>query len=291
MASVLITGAGGGLGRPTVLSLLGRGHTVVAAVLDARGADKEPADLFAARGATVIEMDVTKDDSVAAGVAQAFRVAGGLDVVINNAGIGVVGVQESFTPDDWRRIFDVNVFGVQRVNRAVLPHMREKRSGLLIQVSSLLGRVVLPYFGPYNASKWAIEAMSENYRAELSPFGIEVAVVEPGGFPEGLLGHLIRPSDRDRDASLGAMPGEAEAFQRRFEQSVAANAAQKPQLVADAVVKLVETPPGRRPFRTPVDKMGLADAVRFYNAHLDQLVSGVFAAYGLGHLLERKPRP
>ena len=108
------------------------------------------------------EIDVTDEASVESGVASATKQAGGLDVVVNNAGVGVLGLQETFDVDDWKKLFDVNVFGVQRVNRAVLPHMRERGSGLIIFVSSLLGRMTIPFYGPYNASKWALEALAED---------------------------------------------------------------------------------------------------------------------------------
>jgi NAD(P)-dependent dehydrogenase (short-subunit alcohol dehydrogenase family) len=114
------------------------------------------------------DLDVTDDQSVQSAVEKATEEMGSIDVVINNAGIGVIGMQEHFTPDDFQKLFDINVVGVQRVNRAVLPQMREKGSGLLIHVSSLLGRMTLPFYGPYNASKWALEALAENYRVELS---------------------------------------------------------------------------------------------------------------------------
>ena len=120
--------------------------------------------------------------------------AGGLDVVINNAGVGVLGLQEAFTIDDWQKLFDINVFGVQRVNRAVIPGMRARGSGLLIQVASILGRMTIPFYGPYNASKWALEALSENYRTELSGFGVDCCIVEPGGYPTNFMANLMTPS-------------------------------------------------------------------------------------------------
>jgi len=286
VANVLITGTSSGFGKLTVMSLLQKGHVVVATVRDIQGRNRAPGEELAGLGAQVVEMDVTDDSSVEAAVAQALESVGGLDVVVNNAGLGVLGVQESFTPDDWRRVFDVNVIGVQRVNRAVLPHMRERGSGLLVHISSLLGRMTLPFYGPYNASKWALEAMSENYRVELSSFGIDVAIVEPGGFATPFAESLMRPSGQSDDVSLVEMQKQAEGLLHGFGEALAANPAQDPQNVADAVVKVIETPAGQRPFRTVVDTMGMGDAIQPYNEQLETITSSIYSAFGMGHMLE-----
>ena len=178
---VLITGASSGFGALTAKTLLSQGHTVVATMRNADTKNKQIAEELTGLGASIVELDVTSDDSVNSGVEKAIELMGGLDVVVNNAGIGVLGIQENFTIEDFKRLFEVNVFGVQRVNRAALPHLRKQGSGLLIHVSSLLGRMVLPFYGPYNATKWAVEALAENYRIELSGFGIDSCIVEPGG--------------------------------------------------------------------------------------------------------------
>lgn len=287
-SKILVTGASGGFGMRTVLSLLQRGHAVAATMRDIAGRNATAAAQLRSRGATVVEMDVTQDASVEAAVGAALQALGGIDVVVNNAGVGVLGVQETFTPDDWKRLFEVNVFGVQRVNRAVLPHMRTRGSGLLLQISSLLGRIAIPFYGPYNASKWAVEAMAENYRVELSGFGVDVAIVEPGGFPTTFIDALLRPSDRSRDATLQGLPEFTGKFLHDFEQALAANPAQDPQLVADAVVQVIETPAGRRQFRTVVDRMGMGEAVEPYNEHLEKLGAGIYAAFGIAHLRQVK---
>ncbi|MBL8510924.1 MAG: SDR family oxidoreductase, partial [Betaproteobacteria bacterium] len=192
--TVLITGVSGGFGRLTALTLLSQGHRVIGTLRDPQGRNAQHVQSLQAAGAVIVEMDVAHDQSVEAGVSKALEVSGGkIDVVINNAGLGVHGLQECFTGQDWQRLFDINVFGVARVNRAVLPTMRRQGAGLLIHVSSLLGRIVIPFYGPYNASKWALEAMAENYRAELAPFGIDSVVVEPGGYNTEFSSHLMPP--------------------------------------------------------------------------------------------------
>lgn len=210
---------------------------------------------------------------------------GGLDGVIHNAGLGVLGIQEAFTPQDWRRLFEVNVFGVQRLNRAVLPHLRAQGSGLLVFVSSLLGRITMPFYGPYNASKWALEALAENARWELGGLGIDCCVVEPGGFPTTFIPNLMKPSDPARAAGYGPFGGMAEGFLEGFEQALAGNPDQDPRLVAGAIVELVEARTGQRPFRTVVDRMGMGMAVDPLNQQQAQITEHLFRSFGLGHLL------
>ncbi|MEO1748781.1 MAG: SDR family NAD(P)-dependent oxidoreductase, partial [Pseudomonadota bacterium] len=183
------------------------------------------------------------------------------------------------------RLFDINVFGVQRMVRGVLPAMRSRGSGLILNISSLLGRVALPFYGPYNASKWALEAMSENYRAELSAFGVDVAIVEPGGFPTKFIDNLMQPSSRDRDTGYGEMADLPKTSLEGFEGFLAANPEQNPQLVADAVLKLVHQAPGTRTFRTEVDRIGMAEPLKAYNEHLAAVTEGLFTNLGMGDML------
>ena len=285
---VLVTGANGGFGNLTVNTLLAQGHQVVASMRDIGKRNKEKAAELESKGAKVVEIDVTDDASVEAGVAKTIELMGGIDVVVNNAGVGVLGMQEHFTPDDFKRLFDINVFGVQRINRAAIPYLRNQGSGLIIYVSSLLGRITFPFYGPYNASKWALEAMAENYRVELSGFGVDNCIVEPGGFATSFFGSLMQPSDQSRNESYGEfMNAPKQAFDG-FEQALASNPAQDPQLVADAVLSLVETEAGERPFRTVVDKMGMGDHVAGYNNQLNQITNGIYGAFGMGDMLKLK---
>jgi|APFre7841882724_1041349.scaffolds.fasta_scaffold27077_2 NAD(P)-dependent dehydrogenase (short-subunit alcohol dehydrogenase family) len=283
--TVLLTGAAGGFGRLTAQTLLDQGHRLVATMRAPDGRNREAAQALAARGATVIAMDVTDDASVAGGVAQAVDALGSPDVVIHNAGVGVLGLQEAFTADDLKRLFDINLFGVHRVNRALLPAWRKRRSGLMINVSSLLGRITMPFYGPYNASKWALEALSENYRSELSAFGIEVCIVEPGGFRTTFIDHLMRPSDAARGASYGPMADAPQQRLQHFEQVLAATPAQDPQRVADAMAALIRMSPGERPFRTTVDALGMGAAVEGYNRALADLTTGLYKNFGIDHML------
>ena len=285
---ILITGASGGFGALTVKTLLSQGNQVAATMRNVSTKNSEIAGELTSLGAIVVEMDVTSEESVSNGVAESIDRLGGLDVVINNAGVGVLGIQENFTVDDFQRLFDINVFGVQRVNTAALPHLRSQGSGLLVHVSSLLGRMTLPFYGPYNASKWALEALAENYRIELSGFGVDSTIVEPGGYPTTFFNSLIQPSDSSRDESYGPMVDAPKQLFDSFEGALAQNPAQNPQDVADAIANLINTPAGQRAVSTVVDKMGMGVHIDPYNKQLDGIHQGVFGAFGMGDMLKLK---
>lgn len=282
---ILITGASGGFGKLTVLTLLQKGHQVAASMRDINGKNKNVADELRKAGAKIIEIDVTDDTSVTNGVNSAISDLDGLDVLINNAGLGVLGMQEFFTPADFQKVFDINVFGVQRMNRAVVPYFREKKNGLIIYTSSLLGRIALPFYGAYQSSKWALEALAENYRVELSGFGIENCIVEPGGYPTAFSDNLLRPSDNSREVGYGDFAKVPEAALHNFENVLKNNPQQNPQKVADAFAELIEKPKGDKPFRTAVDFIGMADHIQKYNEHLEQIMTGLYTNFGTQGML------
>ncbi|NMO49855.1 SDR family NAD(P)-dependent oxidoreductase [Actinoplanes sp. TBRC 11911] len=285
MSTVLITGAASGFGRRTAATLRTAGHTVVGSMRDVAGRNATAAADLTAAGVHVVEIDVTDDASVDRGVQQAIDATGAIDVVINNAGQGSLGLQEGFTAEQWRNVFDINVIGVQRVNRAVLPHMKARRHGLLIQISSLSARLAIPFQGPYSPSKSAVETLAEVYRAELSPFGIDSVIVEPNAMPTEFLGRLLTPGDAGRLDDYGDLAKVPDGFLAGFEATFAANPAQQPQLVADAIAELIATPVGERPFRTIVDRLGLGDQIAPYNDHLESVTHQVFASFQIEHLL------
>ncbi|MEM1287288.1 MAG: SDR family oxidoreductase [Pseudomonadota bacterium] len=286
--NILITGASSGFGTLIATDLVRAGHNVVGTVRDPHGRNAEAATSLTGAGARIVDLDVTDDASVEEGVAKARDMLGGIDVLINNAGVGSHGLQENFSADDFQRLFNVNVFGVQRMIRAALPDMRARGSGLIVNISSLLGRIVLPFFGPYNATKWALEAMSENYRVELSQFGVDVAIVEPGGFPTAFVGNLMQPSSRDRDDGYGEMAAAPKAAMDGFEEFLKANPQQSPTLVSDAVLALVAAAPGTRAFRTEVDTVGMGDLVKPMNEQLATATEGLFTNFGMADMLNLK---
>lgn len=282
---ILITGASGGFGSLTAKALANAGHKVVGTMRSTAGKNETVAGELQASGVRLVEMDVTQEASVNAGVEKAKALLGGLDVVINNAGVGVLGIQEMFTAEDMQKVFDVNVFGVQRVMRAVLPHFRGQGSGTIVHVSSCIGRIAIPFYGPYCASKWALEALAENYRTELSGFGIESCIIEPGGFATSFMHALVRPSDSSRDAGYGDFVHVPEAALQGFEQALQANPEQRPEKVAEAIVNVLAQPHGEKPFRTVVDYMGMGEPIAAYNAQLHQITHGVFSNFGTEGML------
>jgi NAD(P)-dependent dehydrogenase (short-subunit alcohol dehydrogenase family) len=199
--SILITGSSSGIGRATAERFAARGWQVFASMrnLDA-GAPLRARAAEAGWRLTTPALDVTSDASVAAAAAHVLREAGGrLDVLVNNAGYYQFGALEETSPEELRAQLETNVVGVLRVTRAVLPAMRARRSGTIVTLSSVSGRVALPIGGPYHASKWALEGMIESLRLELIPFGLRVVLIEPGPYHTGF-------HDNERLAAAAGRP-------------------------------------------------------------------------------------
>ena len=280
---ILVTGASGAVGRSTCELLVARGHRVAGTMRSRGGKNTAVADALEALGVAIVELDVTNDDSVNAGVAATLDALGGLDVVFNNAGIGSYGVQELFSAEDMHRVFDVNVYGVQRVMRAVLPHLRQQGSGTIVYTSSLIGRISIPFYATYCASKWALEAIAQSYRAELARFGIDSFIVEPGALPTAFLSGMLQPSDKD-DAYAPEMAALEPSLDGMVEM-LKANPEQRPEMVASTVAELIDTPIGQKPFRVVADHMGMGEHVAGYNDHLAQVTRGIYTAFGNDEML------
>jgi NAD(P)-dependent dehydrogenase (short-subunit alcohol dehydrogenase family) len=231
-------------------------------------------------------LDVIDQASVDRAVSQLLSDSGGqLDVVINNAGMASAGISETFTPEQMRELFDVNVFGVQRVLRATLPILRAQHSGLVINVGSILGRVTLPFFGLYGASKMAIEALTESYRYELSQLGVDVVLVQPSAHPTNMYAAAQQPADVGRAATYGEVaeiPGKIlQTFVGLFQGANAPN----PQDVANSIDKIVNAAAGQRPERVVVGPPFGTDAV---NDAVAPIQRGVIDSLGLGFLGDLK---
>src|SRR5712692_1282889 len=205
--TILVTGSTSGFGRLTVETLARQGYRVFAGMRAAAGKNAPAAEELRALAQRerlalhIIEIDVTDDASVERAIAVIIETTGRLDVVVNNAGVSYSGPLEAFTLEQVRQQFEINVFSVLRVNRAVLPQMREQGSGLLLQIGSIAGRLGMPFLGLYGATKFALEGLTESYRYELAPFGIDAAIIEPGTYPTTSIGANRRtPADQDRAA-------------------------------------------------------------------------------------------
>jgi NAD(P)-dependent dehydrogenase (short-subunit alcohol dehydrogenase family) len=252
--SIIITGASSGLGNATARTLAMNGHTVFAAMRGVSGKNADAARALADSGCRPIEIDVTSDASVTAGVATAHETAGRIDVLVNCAGIMWLGVAEAFSLKQFDTIMQTNLYGPFRMMKAVLPHMRAQGSGLTISVTSIAGRLVTPGSALYSASKFGLEAMAEGLRYEAALMGIDSVIVEPGPFRTNLKANGVSPEET---ATADAY-GELRALEQTIPPRMAAYLQQNPgrptdpQAFADCVRDLIDMPAGTRPLRTTV---------------------------------------
>jgi NAD(P)-dependent dehydrogenase (short-subunit alcohol dehydrogenase family) len=279
--SVLITGASTGFGRDTAETLARAGHRIFASMRDIAGRNRGHADALRGLGIAVVELDVADDASVDRAIAAVLTQAGRIDVLVNNAGIASAGVSEAFTPDQAKIVFNTNVVGVFRTTRAVLPAMRAAGEGLIINIGSVLGRVTFPFFGVYGASKFAIEALTDSFRYELSQLGVEVVLVQPSAYPTDMYAKIQQPADAARASAYGAtgeIPGKMFAT---FTQMFSSEGAPNPHDVAAAIATLIGQAKGKRLARTVVGQSFGSDAINDATAPVQK---GAITALGLGHL-------
>jgi NAD(P)-dependent dehydrogenase (short-subunit alcohol dehydrogenase family) len=254
--SVLITGCSSGFGRLTAELLARRGARVFATMRALpRPEGDELIALAKAEGLDlhVLGLDVTELDQVNAAVKEAERINGGpVDVLVNNAGIGITSPVEVQDMAATRLIFDTNVFGPHRMARAVLPGMRKAKRGLIIQLSSQLGRVIVPHSGHYSATKFALEAMSEQLAYELVEHGIDVSIIEPGGYPTKVWVNRNAYSLALKERSLTVHSAGYSEQVARMGQEDGSGRTNDPADVARAIAALIAQAPGTRPLRLPV---------------------------------------
>lgn len=292
--NILITGSNSGFGRLTSESLARSGHRVFASMRDIATRNAQAAaelrELNFESGGSIhpIEIDVTSDESVARGVAAALEQAGHLDVAINNAGLGAWGLSEGFTPAQLTALLDLNVVGPQRINRAVLPGMRERGAGLLVHVTSMVGRMIFPAMGTYSAAKFALEALAECYRYELSMVGVDSIIVEPGAYPTKFMSGMQVPGDPSRAPGYGPLSQLPEQMAAGLGASMSGAGAPNPQAVADAIVRLIAMPVGTRPLRTVVDAH--PEGVNGLNQLSEQIQAATLGAMNLQGLMQTATR-
>src|SRR5260370_21520546 len=250
--TILITGASSGFGRDTAETLFRAGHIVYASMRGTQGKNREAAEALRKLGIMTVELDVSDDASVEAGVKKVLAEAGKIDVLVNNAGIGSAGVTEAFTADQAKVVFDTNVIGLLRVTRAVLPSMRENRDGLIINIGSILGRVTFPFFGIYGASKFAVEALTDSLRYEVSQLGVEVVEVQPSAYPTNFLTSIQMPARTEVTKSYGDVGQIPDAMFETFISRFEGNDAPNPHDVAEAVARPLGQSKGSRAARTVV---------------------------------------
>ena len=279
--SILITGANSGFGRLTVEAFAAAGWRTFAAMRNVGSANAIPAEELRAKGIDVVELDVTSDASVDAAAAIVAREVGALDVLVNNAGVASFGIQEAFTPSAVERVFAANVFGPLRVNRAFLHAMRERKTGLIVYISSVVGRIVNPFGGVYASSKWALEALAEASSYELAPFGVDVAIVEPGAFATDILGKVGTPDDIARIASYGDLQKIAETAPARIAERAKGN---DPADIAAVIMHLANAEPGARKPRTVVPPNPAVEAI---NAAAAPIQHALVSSLGIAELVPK----
>src|SRR6266567_3505388 len=279
--TILITGASSGFGRDTAETLFRAGHTVYASMRRAQGKNREAAEALRKLAIKTVELDVSDDASVEAGVKKVLAEAGKIDVLVNNAGIGSAGVTEAFTTEQAKVVFDTNVIGLLRVTRAVLPSMRQQHEGLIINVGSILGRVTFPFLGIYGASKFAVEALTDSLRYEVSQLGVEVVEVQPSTYPTNFLSSMQTPAGTEVTKSYGAVGRIPDAMFKSLTSTFEGRDAPNPHDVAEAIVKLVAQAKGNRAARTVVGAPFGSDKA---NEDVAPVQAKVVEALGLSHL-------
>ncbi|MGG6897350.1 MULTISPECIES: SDR family oxidoreductase [Rhizobium] len=290
---IVITGASSGFGALTARALAKAGHTVYAGIRETQGrnaAQVAAAEAFAKENGVdlrSVELDVASDASVEAGIAAVIAEQGHIDTIIHNAGHMSFGPAEAFTPKQFAELYDINVLSTQRVNRAMLPHMRKEGKGLVVWVSSSSTRGgTPPYLSPYFAAKAAMDSLAVSYASELTRWGIETAIIVPGAFTKGTnhFAHSGSPADKARAAEYdngpyAGVPDQALKGLASLEPADADAAS-----VATAIVDVVDMPFGTRPFRTHIDPS--EDGAEIVNGVADRVRAELFRRIGLEDLLK-----
>lgn len=254
MKNIIITGSSNGFGLKAAKDFADKGYRVFATMRNPSGKNAVAKAELENHSANikVEDMDVTNDASVKEAMSTILAEARKIDVLINNAGIMYLGITEAFSVEQAKFQMETNYFGAIRVMQAILPSMRKAGSGLIINTSSLVGRMSPPFFGTYTATKHALEGYSQALRYEVSTFGVDIVLVEPGPFGTGLLASGQTPALGEVLATYGELAGVPTAMGENFAQMLQSENAPDPQWVVDAYLKLAEQPFGSRPTRTVV---------------------------------------
>jgi NAD(P)-dependent dehydrogenase (short-subunit alcohol dehydrogenase family) len=254
--TILITGTSSGIGKLTAVTCARAGHSVYAGMRDTENRNSEAARSLSELAKSesldirLIDLDVTSQSSIDKAVSQIGENGLSLDVLVNNAGHMSIGIAEAFSDAQITSQFEVNTFAAIRMTKAVLPQMRQRKAGLIVHVSSIVGRVLFPGCAYYCASKFALEAFAEVLNYELTGFSIDSILVEPGPFPTKLLANSPGPDGQAIVDSYEQLSSMRDTFVSSFEGFFASDQAPDPQINADAILRLIDLPQGKRPLRT-----------------------------------------
>jgi NAD(P)-dependent dehydrogenase (short-subunit alcohol dehydrogenase family) len=280
--TVVVTGASSGFGLDTARRFSADGWSVYATVRNSRGHHSETVSALEREGIHVVDLEVTDQASVDRAAAEILA-AGPVDVLVNNAGAAFFGVVEAYTPEAIARQYDVNVFGPMRVSRAFLPSMRERADGLVVYVSSIVGRFPMPFGGVYASSKAALESLAEASSYELGPLGVDIAIVQPGAYQTNIANSR---GDAD-DASRLPGYGKVLPLAGKISEGLAASSqGRESKEVADAILSLANLPHGERPLRTAVPN---DEVIAAYNDAVAPIQRGFMQYFGLDDLLAKVP--
>jgi NAD(P)-dependent dehydrogenase (short-subunit alcohol dehydrogenase family) len=281
---VLITGTNSGFGWLAANSCAAQGHKVYATIRDAKGRNAAKAKILAqVENIEVLEVDVTNGESVTDAIATVIEKEGKIDVLVNNAGLYATGIAETFTEEDLGKVMDVNLNGPWRTIKAVLPQMRKQGEGLIINVSSVAGRFSFPFQMAYNISKFAVEGLTEGLHYEVRPLGVDVVSLQPGAFPTDIWGKMVTGSDTaviDKYGELANIPEQIGAGIGQMFEAMKPN----PQLIADAILQLIDTPKGKRPLRTVVDPV-TGNFSEIANKQVKEQYENFLTAFGMQSML------
>ncbi len=280
MKTVLITGCSAGFGRITAEMLAAKGYSILAGMRNIKDSNAVVArELGAVNGIEIIDLDLAS----AAGISEAVQSLGDrrIDVLVNNAGVSGTGFTETHSVDKLKAIFEINVFGLYELTKQLIPRMREQKDGLIISVTSIVGRMVMPVWGAYSASKFAVEALAETWRYELMPLGIDSVLVEPGPHPTTSLGGKMAAYSSAMPAmevlaEYGPVAQSLQQFGDQLRREIEEGTFQRPEGVAEAIAGLIEMPKGQRPMRTVVDRQ-LKEVLDGLNRYTEGIYEQLYA--------------
>ena len=284
---VLVTGASSGFGKLIVELLSKNGIQAIATMRDIRGKNSKAAEKLNNfnKNITIEELDVTNLESIKKAIKNTINVFNKIDVVVNNAGIMNVGLAEGFSIPQLEKQMNVNYIGVARIFKEVIPYMKPNKSGLFITISSIAGRILFPFLSTYNPSKFAVEALAEIYRYELSSFNIDSIIVEPGPFPTELIKNSPRPNDTECLKDYGELANAADQTMKNFKEFMKDNPDCDSNLVSNAILNLIKLPYGKRPLRTVC---GIDYGVKEINDLTERFQLSILKQMGLEHLIPNK---
>jgi len=287
MANIILTGTSSGFGLLTAKTLAQKGHTVFATMRNVQTKNAEAAKALTNWGLNegakiiIVEVDVSSDESAKNALENiALQTGGKIDVLINNAGTGYIGLNETLSSEQTNQIFQINVIAADRMIKAVLPYMRKRKSGLIINISSVTSRQNIPVMGVYSASKAAIDALSVSYHYELKSSGIDVSIIQPGAYQAtDIVSKQMIPDNPDVVNQYGEdMINYTKAVFQYFEPT---EESRNPQEVADLIAEIIETPKGERALTNLIGAGPLGEAISDINNSIQNLVETILAARGV----------